>query len=87
MPERVANTDPQKQIEDYTGSGPFVFVKEEFNPGSKSVYRKFTDYVPRREPASLLAWRQAGVCRPRGVIYIPDANTGGSHERRGNGLL
>jgi len=46
MPERVANTDPQKQIEDYTGSGPFVFVKEEFNPGSKSVYRKFADYVP-----------------------------------------
>jgi peptide/nickel transport system substrate-binding protein len=76
MPERVANTDPQKQIEDYTGSGPFVFVKEEFNPGSKSVYRKFTDYVPRREPASLLAGgKQAYVDRVE-WIYIPDANTG-----------
>jgi len=76
MPERVANTDPQKQIEDYTGSGPFVFVKEEFNPGSKSVYRKFADYVPRREPASLLAGgKQVYVDRVE-WIYIPDANTG-----------
>jgi peptide/nickel transport system substrate-binding protein len=76
MPERVANTDPQKQIEDYTGSGPFVFVKEEFNPGSKSVYRKFADYVPRSEPASLLAGgKQVYVDRVE-WIYIPDANTG-----------
>ena len=76
MPERVATTDPQKQIEDYTGSGPFVFVKEEFNPGSKSVYRKFADYVPRSEPASLLAGgKQVYVDRVE-WIYIPDANTG-----------
>ena len=49
MPKRVADTDPFKQIDDYTGSGPFVFVKEEWVPGSKVVYKKFADYKPRSE--------------------------------------
>lgn len=75
MPERVANTDPQKQIEDYTGSGPFVFVKEEFNPGVKAVYKKFTGYVPRKEPASLLAGGKVVKVDRVEWIYMPDANT------------
>jgi peptide/nickel transport system substrate-binding protein len=33
MPKRVAETDPFKQIDDYVGSGPFVFKKEEWKPG------------------------------------------------------
>jgi peptide/nickel transport system substrate-binding protein len=52
MPKRVADTDPMKQIEDYTGSGPYVFVKEEFKPGDKAVYARNTKYVPRSEPPS-----------------------------------
>ena len=34
------------------GSGPFVFKRDEWVPGSKTVYEKFKDYVPRKEPAS-----------------------------------
>jgi peptide/nickel transport system substrate-binding protein len=52
MPKRVADTDPSKQIEDFTGSGPFVFVKDEWKPGDKTVYVKFDKYKPRPEPAS-----------------------------------
>ena len=52
MPKRVAETDAFKQIEDYTGSGPYIFVKEEFKPGDRAVYVKNTKYVPRKEPAS-----------------------------------
>jgi peptide/nickel transport system substrate-binding protein len=52
MPRRVAETPADKQIEDYTGSGPYVFVREEFKPGDKAVYRKFDKYVPRDEPPS-----------------------------------
>src|SRR2546429_3133688 len=52
MPKRVADTDPNKQIEDFTGSGPFVFVKDEWKPGDKTVYIKFDKYKPRAEPAS-----------------------------------
>jgi peptide/nickel transport system substrate-binding protein len=55
MPKRVAETDPNKQIEDFTGSGPFVFVKDEWKPGDKTVYVKFDKYKPRAEPASGLA--------------------------------
>src|SRR5437660_2493229 len=55
MPKRVADTDPSKQIEDFTGSGPFVFVRGEWKPGDKTVYVKFDKYKPRAEPASGLA--------------------------------
>jgi peptide/nickel transport system substrate-binding protein len=55
MPKRVAETDPSKQIEDFTGSGPFVFKKDEWKPGDKTVYVKFDKYKPRSEPASGMA--------------------------------
>ncbi len=55
MPKRVADTPPNEQIKDFTGSGPFVFAKDEWKPGSKIVYKKFDKYVPRSEPASGLA--------------------------------
>ncbi len=52
MPKRVAETDPFKQIDDYIGSGPYVFKKDEFKPGDRAVYLKNTKYVPRSEPPS-----------------------------------
>ena len=55
MPKRVADTDPNTQISDFTGSGPFVFKRDEWKPGDKTVYVKFDKYKPRAEPASGLA--------------------------------
>ena len=55
MPKRVAETDPNTQISDFTGSGPFVFKRDEWKPGDKAVYVKFDKYKPRSEPASGLA--------------------------------
>ena len=52
MPKRVAETDAFKQIDDYTGSGPYVFKKEDFKPGDRAIYLKNTKYVPRSEPPS-----------------------------------
>jgi peptide/nickel transport system substrate-binding protein len=52
MPKRVAETPADKQIEDYTGSGPYVFKRDEFKAGDKAVYLRNAKYVPRREPAS-----------------------------------
>jgi len=52
MREKEAMVDPFKQIEDVVGSGPFMFKRDEWVPGSKTVYVKFKDYVPRKEPAS-----------------------------------
>src|SRR3954454_22414796 len=75
MRERVAKTDAFKNIEDATGSGPFKMVKEEWVPGSKVVYVKNTDSVPRKEPVS---WASGGkVVKVDRVewIYIPDSAT------------
>ena len=52
MPKRVADTDPNTQITDATGSGPFIFKKDEWKPGEKAVYLRNPKYKPRSEPAS-----------------------------------
>jgi peptide/nickel transport system substrate-binding protein len=52
MPKRLASTDPNEAVSEIVGSGPFKFVKDEWVPGSKVVFTKNTDYVPRSEPAS-----------------------------------
>jgi peptide/nickel transport system substrate-binding protein len=55
MREKDAATDPFKAITETIGSGPFRFVRSEWNPGAKVVYEKNPDYVPRAEPADGLA--------------------------------
>ena len=55
MPKRIADTDPFKNITDATGSGPFIFVKDEWRPGAKAVYVRNTKYVPRSEPTDGMA--------------------------------
>jgi peptide/nickel transport system substrate-binding protein len=47
MPERLAKTDPFTQVPELVGSGPFRFVASERVVGSRVVYDKFADYVPR----------------------------------------
>jgi peptide/nickel transport system substrate-binding protein len=57
MPKRLAETPAGQQMAEQIGSGPFKFVKAEFQPGVKAVYEKNTDYVPRKEPPS---WTSGG---------------------------
>jgi len=52
MPKRIADTPAEKQIEDATGSGPYIFKKDEFRAGERAVYVKNPDYVSRAEPPS-----------------------------------
>ena len=52
MPKRFADTPADQAITDAIGSGPFLFKKDEWVPGSKVVYVKNKNYVPRKEPAS-----------------------------------
>ncbi len=54
MPERLANTDPFRQVPEMIGSGPFRFKADERVPGAMNVYTKFEGYVPRRDGA--LSW-------------------------------
>ncbi len=75
VPEHNAKTDPFTQNTDCIGSGPLKFVKSEFVPGSRVVYERNTDYVPRQEPAE---WTAGGkVVHFDRVEWkvIPDAAT------------
>jgi peptide/nickel transport system substrate-binding protein len=55
MPKRVAETPADEQISDQTGSGPFVFKKDEWRPGAQVVYVRNQAYNARQEPPSGLA--------------------------------
>ncbi|HKM64475.1 MAG TPA: ABC transporter substrate-binding protein [Acidisphaera sp.] len=49
MPERLAQTDPFKQVTEMVGSGPFRFKADERMQGSLVVYEKFAQYKPRED--------------------------------------
>ncbi len=75
MPERIAQTDPFKAITDPTGSGPFRFVKDEWNPGSRAVWAKHEAYVPRMEPVSGIAGGRRPLVDRVEWTVIPDSAT------------
>src|SRR5215475_751056 len=75
MPKRLAETPPGQQIAEQIGSGPFKFVKSEFQPGVKAVYEKNTDYVPRQEPPSWTAGAKVVKVDRVEWITMPDAQT------------
>jgi peptide/nickel transport system substrate-binding protein len=52
MPERLARTDPFRQVTEMIGSGPFRFRADERVPGSRVVYQRFDGYVPRSDGAA-----------------------------------
>lgn len=47
MPERLAATDPYKQVTEMVGSGPYRYKADERVPGSLVVYERNQHYVPR----------------------------------------
>jgi peptide/nickel transport system substrate-binding protein len=75
MPKRVADGDPMQQISDFTGSGPFVFKRDEWKPGDKTVYVKFAKYKPRGEPANGLSGGKVVKVDRVEWLAIPDHQT------------
>ncbi|WP_338118968.1 ABC transporter substrate-binding protein, partial [Paracraurococcus ruber] len=47
MPERLAQTDPFRQVTEMVGSGPFRFLANERVSGARVAYARNPDYVPR----------------------------------------
>jgi peptide/nickel transport system substrate-binding protein len=75
MREEEAQTDPNEQVTEMIGSGPFTFARDEWVPGNKVVYEKFADYKPRSEPADGFAGGKVVKVDRVEWIYIPDTNT------------
>jgi peptide/nickel transport system substrate-binding protein len=71
LPARVAATPPDEQIKETIGSGPFIFVKEEWQPGHRVVYVRNPDYLPRPEPASSAAGGKRVYLDRVEWLYIP----------------
>jgi peptide/nickel transport system substrate-binding protein len=75
MPRRLAETPADQQIPEQIGSGPFKFVKGEFQPGVRAVYEKNRDYVPRKEQPSWTAGAKVVKVDRVEWIAMPDAQT------------
>jgi len=55
MRKKDAETDPNQQVRDTIGSGPFLYNRDETRPGNRHVYDRNPNYHPRSEPASAMA--------------------------------
>lgn len=79
MPERLALTEATVQVTEMTGSGPYRFVAGERVPGSRLVYEKFADYVPRQsgQTSALAGPKVAHFDRVEWVV-MPDVATAAS---------
>ncbi|MDB5416395.1 MAG: transporter substrate-binding protein [Rubritepida sp.] len=78
MPERLARTDASTAVTEMTGSGPFRFMRDQWIPGAKAVYERFTDYVPRSEPPSQAAGGKVAKIDRVESLYTPDSSTAAS---------
>ena len=76
MREKEASTDPNTAITETIGSGPFTFVKEEWVPGSKVVYKKNAAYVPRSDKPDGYGGAKTVKVDRLEWMYIPDPATG-----------
>ena len=75
MPERIAKTDPFQLITEYVGSGPMVFKKSEWVPGSSAVFEKFAGYEPRQETADWLSGGKRMMFDRIEWLILPDDAT------------
>lgn len=75
MRRKDAETDPNQQVRETVGSGPFLYNRDETRPGNRHVYDRNPNYVPRAEPASAMAGGK--VVKLDRVIYenIADEQT------------
>jgi peptide/nickel transport system substrate-binding protein len=55
MRKKDAETDPNQQIRDTIGSGPFLYNRDETRPGNRHVYDRNPNYSPRKEPPSAMS--------------------------------
>jgi len=75
MPERIATTDPFKQVIEVVGSGPFRWVPDDYVPGSRAVFARFDGYQPRAEPPSFTAGAKRVLVDRVEWRVIPEAAT------------
>jgi peptide/nickel transport system substrate-binding protein len=84
MPERLASTDPFKQVTEMVGSGPYRYKADERVPGAMVVYERNSAYVPRPDGVA------SGAAGPKVAYFdriewriMPDPSTVAAALQRG----
>ena len=72
MPARLARLDANTAVPEIVGSGPFIFLKDEWRPGAKAVFARNPNYVPRSEPPDGLAGGKVVNFDRIELLSIPD---------------
>ncbi|MES2099720.1 MAG: ABC transporter substrate-binding protein [Pseudomonadota bacterium] len=83
LPERLAKMPTTSPLPEVLGSGPFMFKRDEWVPGSKMVFVRNPHYVPRKDPPSGLAGGKSSAFDRVEWHYLPDANTAVAALKRG----
>jgi peptide/nickel transport system substrate-binding protein len=83
MREKEAKTDPHTLITEVVGSGPFRFVRAEWDPGSKTVYERNLEYLARSEaPDGHTGGKLVKIDRMEWTV-MPDAATAAAAMAKG----
>ncbi|MBX9700193.1 MAG: ABC transporter substrate-binding protein [Acetobacteraceae bacterium] len=84
MPERLAATDPHRQVTEMTGSGPYRFLAREQVAGARVAYERNRAYVPRAEgaPSFTAGPKQVHFDRVEWHV-LPDPSTAAAALRQG----
>ncbi len=84
MPERLARTDPFKQITEMVGSGPYRFKPDERMLGARVVYERNAAYQPRSD--GVAEWtagpKVAYFDRVEWTVIPDEATAAGALQRR-----
>ena len=83
MPERMAKTPSSEQVKEAIGSGPFMFLPDEWVSGARAGYARFDRYVPRQEPPSLYAGGKVAKFERVEWIVQPDEATAAAALQKG----
>lgn len=75
LPARLIKAAGNGPVNNPIGSGPFVFKRDEWAPGSKLVFVRNPDYAGRSEPASFLAGNKTPRLARIEWVILPDANS------------
>ncbi len=84
QPERIVGaTDAFTQIKEYIGSGPYRFLKDEWQVGNHAAFARFDKYVPRQEKPEF--WSGGKVAHLDRVEWktLPDSSTAAAALERG----
>ncbi len=84
MPERLASTDPFKQVTEMVGSGPLRFLADERVVGSRVAYQRFDGYRarPNGVPSCTAGPKVVNFDRVEWTV-IPDVATAAAAMQRG----